>query len=340
MQVQLFHHAFPTTGVTAPMATRLESAGWDGLMLADSQHLVADPFMELLLAAGTTRTLLLGTAATNPVTRDPAVMATSMLTLQAESSDRAILGIARGDSALSHLGLSPAPIPEFERSLHWLRAYLHGDPVDRGGVSAAIEWIRDKELRPVPLDVHVTGPRVLRMAAVIADRITLAVGAQPAWVSWAVGEARQARESAGLDPAGLQIGGFFMAAAGHDPTEASDLVRGNVAIFAHIAGRGRSIPGVVPESKQTVIAQVADAYDPHQHGTSAAPAAQLLPEAFIRWFAAVGSSTEVADRLGALCALGLQHLVLVGPARDESLDRSLDAASRFDTEVIPALRRG
>jgi 5,10-methylenetetrahydromethanopterin reductase len=51
MQVQLFHHAFPTTGVTAPMATRLESAGWDGLMLADSQHLVADPFMELLLAA-------------------------------------------------------------------------------------------------------------------------------------------------------------------------------------------------------------------------------------------------------------------------------------------------
>lgn len=339
MHVQLFHHAFPTTGVTAPLAARLESAGWDGLMLADSQHLVADPFMELLLAAGATRTLLLGTAATNPVTRDPAVTATSMLTLQAESNNRAILGIARGDSALSHLGLSPAPIPEFERCLRWLRAYLRGEQVDRGGVGAAIEWIGGVGLRPVPVDVHVTGPRVLRLAAVIADRITLAVGAQPAWVSWAIGEARQARESAGLDPDGLQIGAFFMAAVGRDSVEAAELVRGNVAIFAHIAGRGRSIPGVVPESEQGVITQVADAYDAHQHGRSAAPAAQLLPEAFIRWFAVVGSSTEVADRLGALCALGLQHLVLVGPARDETLSRALDSATRFDSEVIPALRR-
>jgi 5,10-methylenetetrahydromethanopterin reductase len=52
--VELLHHAFPSPGATHALAQRLEAAGWDGLVLADSQNLVADPFMELALAASPT----------------------------------------------------------------------------------------------------------------------------------------------------------------------------------------------------------------------------------------------------------------------------------------------
>ena len=202
----------PLPESTAALAGQLEAAGWDGLVLADSQHLVADPFMELVLAARATRALQLGTATTNPVTRDPAVIATSMLTLQAESRGRAVLGISRGDSALSLLGLPPAPLADFEQRVRWVRGYLRGEPVQRGKVAARISWA-DDALPPVPIDVHATGPRMLALGGVLGDRLTIAVGADPKWVGWAIGTARRAREAAGLDPDALQVGGFFMAAA-------------------------------------------------------------------------------------------------------------------------------
>ena len=126
MPVELLHHAFPVPGRTADLARRVEAAGWDGLLVADSQHLVGDPYVELALAARVTTRLRLGTGVTNPVTRDPAVTASSILTVHAESGGRAVLGIARGDSALGFLGLPPAPVGRFAEVLADLRSYLAG----------------------------------------------------------------------------------------------------------------------------------------------------------------------------------------------------------------------
>ena len=114
-------------------------------------------------------------------------------------------------------------------------------------------------------------------------------------------------------------------------------MRGNVAIFAHIAGRGRAVPAVVSEDRQDMISRAVKAYEEAEHGTSVSRAAQLLPEDFIRWFAVAGPPSEVVDRLSELCSLGLRHLVLVGPARDIASPRAADAISRFDEAVVPAL---
>ena len=81
MNVELLRHAFPVPGRTASLAASTEQTGWDGLLVADSQHLVGDPYVELALAATTTTRLRLGTAVTNFVTRDPAVTASSILGL-------------------------------------------------------------------------------------------------------------------------------------------------------------------------------------------------------------------------------------------------------------------
>jgi 5,10-methylenetetrahydromethanopterin reductase len=71
--VEFFLHAFPLPGESTRLAVQAEADGWDGLLLADSQNLQAEVFVELALAVKPTERLLLGTGVTNPATRHPAV---------------------------------------------------------------------------------------------------------------------------------------------------------------------------------------------------------------------------------------------------------------------------
>src|SRR5687768_5132093 len=123
-----------TSGVSLPkvaarMAQRAEADGFDGWFVVDSQNLAGDCYVALAMAAAATERIQLGTGVTNPYTRHPAVTASAIASVHAESGGRAVLGIGRGDSALAHLGLAPAPVAVFERYLALVQAYLRGDEV-------------------------------------------------------------------------------------------------------------------------------------------------------------------------------------------------------------------
>src|SRR5690349_10046378 len=110
-------------------AARAEAQGFDGMVVVDSQNLAGDPFVGLALAARETSRLHLGTGVTNPATRHPAAAAAAIASVHVASGGRAHLGIGRGDSALAHLGMAPAPVAELSRFVRVTRAYLHGEGV-------------------------------------------------------------------------------------------------------------------------------------------------------------------------------------------------------------------
>ena len=92
----------------ARTAQEIEAAGWDGMLVVDSQNLSGDPYVALAMAATGTTRLGLGTGVTNSVTRHAAATATAITSVNRVSNGRAVLGIGRGDSALAHLGRAPA----------------------------------------------------------------------------------------------------------------------------------------------------------------------------------------------------------------------------------------
>ena len=123
-----------TTTVASPRATartarEREAAGWDGMLVVNSQNLSGDPYVALAMAATATTRLSLGTGVTNNVTRHAAVTACSIASIQRLSDGRAVLGIGRGDSALAHLGRAPSRLAPFECHVRQLQAYLRGDAV-------------------------------------------------------------------------------------------------------------------------------------------------------------------------------------------------------------------
>src|SRR5438105_15431559 len=89
-----------------------ERAGFEMLTTGDSQSLWADPFVILSVAAQQTTRPRLGITVSNPVTRHPAVVASSLVGLQQLSGGRVVYGVSSGDSALRNVAERPATVAE------------------------------------------------------------------------------------------------------------------------------------------------------------------------------------------------------------------------------------
>ena len=332
-------------------AQQAEHAGFDGITIVDSQNLSGDCYVALALAAHETERIRLGTGVTNPFTRHPAVTACAIATVHAESGGRAVLGIGRGDSALAHLGYAPAPVSVLEHYLERLQGYLSGEAVPFDSdtnvsslglatvpESSRIEWIRPGRYPKVPVDVAATGPKVIRLAARLADRVTFAVGADPSRLRWAIATADDARVVAG-QPAGSGVyGAYVNVVVNDDPEVARRLGEGGLSLFGRFqAMYGHTVGPATAEARQATEA-IHDAYDMTRHSRSGSPQTGKITSEFAGQFGVFGNAEYCIQRLREVVALGIQRLVIVGPGRDVDPGAASTAEARFVEEVLPALK--
>lgn len=340
------------TGATPELARGVEVEGWDGQMFMDSQSLSADPYAQMGAWAAWTERLRLSPGVTNPFTRNLAVSAAAIATIQAISNGRAVMGIGRGDSALAYLGYAPVTLAWFEKALTTLQALLGGREVsfaDSGSTAGAapsheglslgarpegvrLRWLPEG-LPKVPLDVAATGPKVIAMAARIAERVTFSVGAEVERVEWALGLARAA------EPEARSYGAQVVVVCHPDADTAME-------VAMHMApplARFQVIQGKTVGPADAAMAENMDAirtgYDMTKHGVHDARerivGGGMTPE-FVRRFAIVGSPDHCTERLLALRATGLERFVVVGPGFYPAAWG--EAGRLFTREVIPALR--
>ncbi|HEY7134483.1 MAG TPA: LLM class flavin-dependent oxidoreductase [Acidimicrobiia bacterium] len=327
--MEVWLHSFSWAHRVAPAAAAAERMGFDGFLLADSQNLNADIWVELALAGAATGRIALGPGVTNTETRDPAVTASAAATLHAETNGRAVLALGRGDSALSQLGREPIALERFEVGLTQVQAYLRGEQVDRDGTANGIRWVPDLGLTKVPVAVAASGPRVIGLAARHADRIDFTVGAEPERVRWAVATARAVNPH-------VSLGAFVNVAVHRDRAVARDLVRGSTAILARFSASVASADGL-SSATRSGIARLAGDYDPARHAEAAAPAAQRLEDEFVDRFAAVGTAAEVTERLAALASEGLDRVIVVAGSLDADAELVERSDEDFAASVLPAL---
>ncbi len=337
---QVWLHGFPVPGRCEAAAAQAERLGFDGLLLADSQNLVGDVFVELGVLSRTTRRLGLGTGVINPLTRHPAVAAAAIASLQLESGGRAVLGVGRGDSSLAQLGLPQPATARLREFVSQIRGFLHGETVTVDGRPSRIGWITDRAVPPPPVEVAATGPATIAAAAVAADRVMLTVGADPARIGWGIEVARQARITAGLDPATLQAGAYVNLGCHPDPAVARAMVRGSTAIFAHFSAMSASAGAALGRDDAAVVGQVGRRYDEARHGLSDAAQTESLDDEFVDRFAVAGPAAYCADRLRRLFELGLDRIVVVPGSRDTAPELLTSSNELFARDALPQLRTG
>lgn len=337
-----------------------EEGGWDGLSVVDSQNLSGDPFVVLAMAATVTQRLKLQTGVTNSITRTAAALATAAASVQSVSRGRAVLGIGRGDSALAHLGRSPARLGQFERYMRHLQAYLGGrrvpfDEIVDISLEAApplselrladapedsfIGWIAESQAgeRKVPVEVAASGPKVIAIAARTADRVMFALGASPERLRWGIDVARQARGEAGLDPDAIEYGAFVSCGCHPDVDTARNLVLGGLTVQTRFGVMHGKTSGPLSESQKEVMQALRSAYNMMQHTKHDSDQAAVLTPEFIDEYAIIGMPDRIIERLRELEKIGIEKVVLGGTRVSETGATEV-ARKLIQKEVLPAMQ--
>ena len=333
----------PVPKCSAEMAPLLEEMGFDIVLCPDTQNLSADPYGQLALMANATKSLKIGTGVTHPVTRETAVTASAMASLQEESQGRAICGIGRGDSSAAHIGKRQATTEELRNCVVTLKSYLNGEAVEAGNMQSPIRWIDPKVISPVPIDIACTGPRTIKMACDVADRVSFAVGSAFERVEWAMNTAKEHLEKTGRSSDSLQIGAYINLICDYDEKRAISLARMLAGLVAHFTAMKGASTEHLPDKLLPVTQQLQTDYDMKNHSSEKGQHLDLIDDDFIEWFSIAGPPQKCINRLEKLLDLGLDHIYILGGSpiaepRDARVRAMVEQTEVFAKEVLPFIK--
>ena len=330
-------------GYTARLAAEIEAMGFDYLLCPDTQNLAPDPYGQLSLASASTERLRLGTGVTNPITRDAAVTATALMTLQQQSGGRAISVIGRGDSSAAHIGVKNATTLQLRTYIERLSAYMSGETIQRGEKESALRWLKGEDIAPVPIDIACTGPKTIQMAVEAGDRISFAVGSAPERIEWAVDTATEHLRKIGRDRASLSIGAFVNLVCDEDEQRAIGIGRMIAGMVAHFAGMKNAPVDHLPPQLKDLAIHMQNQYDMDKHAQEEAKHATEVTDEFVDWFSICGSPEKCQSRLQAIIDHGLDHIYLLGgsPVAHPHGERQagmIQQTQLFAAEVLPKIK--
>lgn len=355
-KVQFWRHVLGTDPRDiAAEAERIEGDGWHGGVMVDSHCLVPEVWSTLALCAARTKTLMLTTGATNPITRHPSVTAASVATLQAISNGRATLGIARGDSALATLGAAPVKIGKFEQYLTMIQGYLRGEliplataaeavgdaphdfehvAIGTAAVGSQLGWLKHTNQPKVPLEVYATGPKAIEVAARTADSVILAVGVDLNRLKWGMDIANAAAKAAGRT---IKIGAFVPVVPHPDLAIAHRLATPLAGTTGRFSVINKKVVGPATPRQRELLEKLAEKYDVNAHG-KVGEHSSVLDDEFIDQFAVVGSPSHCIERMQEIMGLGLSRFnILNGSLLPDDEDASL-SKKLLSGKVLPALQ--
>jgi 5,10-methylenetetrahydromethanopterin reductase len=192
----------------------------------------------------------------------------------------------------------------------------------------------------VPVDVVATGPKVIKIAAVSAERLTFSLGADHERLSWAIDTARTARAEAGLDPGDLSFGCYIPFVTHPDADVARSLNAVSVATLARFSVmHGRPTVPVHDEAR-VELERLAASYDMNHHGAGTAGHRHVLSQRFADAFGIAGTPDQCIERVKELEGLGLDRIIVIPALSQEAADLDDVALSRttMQKEVISVLR--
>ena len=315
---------------TRALLQAAETAGFRYAWFGDSHLIWQEVSPYLTLAAMHSETLHVGPLVTNPITRHPTVMASTMATLNMLSNGRVILGLGRGDSAVRTLGLAPMPVAAFRTVSQQMRALCRGETVEINGTPVHFPWLT----RPVPLFMAAYGPRVLQLAGEVADGVIVQM-ADPSVVAWSLDHVRQGAAQAGRQRPPSEVVIAAPSYISDDTAHILRRVRGFPAVVSnHVRDLLRRYPEAALPAALLQDIEVVQDYDYRHHGQPDAPHAQAVSYDVAARFTIVGTSEDCRVRIAQLAACGATQICLYLNVVEE--EAQLDFLATYGRDIIPA----
>ncbi len=324
---------FPPAQSALGLLRLAEDEEFDHLWVCDSHVIWNECYSLLGWLAGMSRkpSMRFGTMVTNPVSRDPIVVASAFATLNQITGGRVECGLGRGDSVVRVLNRRPANVAATEQAAELIRRLGSGEPATVDGSEARIEWAAGR----LPVYVAAYGPRMLQVAGRAGDGVIIEC-ADEHFITWALENVRRGAREAGRDPASLSVVVSTSTYISDDKAKARDKVRTLGAVVGnHIAEVMRnSGPESMPPEMAAIVAQRSE-YDYHKHVVQGAEHASYISDEVFARLCIVGAATECVEKLRRLEAIGVTHVNFY--AQTDDFEEHMRTYGR---EILPRLRMG
>lgn len=316
---------------STPLATTLqltdaaEAAGLDGVW--NAEHLgLNDAVVPSAMQLARSRTMSVGLVGLNPDSRSPGLLAMEVASLCAVRAGQLILQVGVGSAELAlligvHRG--KGTLATVELFVDSLRRLLAGECVSASCDAFTLDDFQLRSVPPVPprLDLMAMGPRMLDLAARVADGVSLSAGATAPYLREAVATARQRVADSDREP------GVFAATAlvmiGYDPIDqaAARARAARLLAYSPIAPMRRIAPELDLPDQARLSAALLDG------GTSAAAA--CYSEATVEATTLVATDATLVRGLLRYAETGVDEVAIIltgSPARNLRLVAALGNA--------------
>ena len=297
------------------LAKVTEELGYSHIWVGDSHLIWREAYVNMAAMALSTTRVKLGTGVTNPLTRHPSVLASAYATLEEYAPGRTIVGIGLGDSSVETMGMKPAKLSYFEKTVAQMRQLLDGQEVQlETGKIHLLHPCKNK----VPIYIAASGPKMLELSGRVADGIIVLVGVADEYIAHA-----RERIAAGAKAAGRKVEDvnlvLWVPCAVSDSAPAKDAVKAHVArVVAH------PLPYVLDPTEQKVLEEIRKTYDYYHHMDQQANHAEVIPDWLVDKFAIAGSVAECRAQIERIKKTGIQQIAIIpysppGGSREETI---------------------
>jgi 5,10-methylenetetrahydromethanopterin reductase len=316
-----------------PVVQAAEAAGLHGVWSAEHVGL-NDAMVPSALFLANTERIAVGLIGVNATSRHPGLLAMEMATLCELGGDRVRLQVGVGDPQLAARigGNTGSALGTVRGLVSSLRAALSGERVVHESAAFRLDGFRLRPRGPVPpIDVLAIRPRMLELAAGVADGVSLSVGASHAYLTEAVVRVEQALERLGRDRSTYRITALSILSVASTLGEARRGVARTLAASPPETARVLAPDLPLPEPEDVRRALAAGGPD---------AVVDLLSDEAIDGRAAVATPETLPQVLDGYAATGIDELGLLlraAPANQLELVRSLGT---WIATPVPASKEG
>jgi len=296
----------------AYMAKLAEDSGFSTVWVTDHYN-NRDVYSTLAVISLITNKIKLGTGVTNPYTRNVAVTASSIASINEISGGRAILGIGPGDKAtFDAMGIDwDKPLTRVKDSVTAIKAFLGKQKVSQVGFKgASLAFSAGK----IPIYIGAQGPKMLELAGAMADGV-LINASHPDDFKYAVPVIRQGAEKAGRKASDVKVCAYASFSADKDKAKAVNASKMVVAFI--VIGSPANVlerHGINPEATAKISSSIAKG----DFGSAIAGVTSEMVDAF----SISGTPDDAKARIEELTKTGVDQIVVgspIGPDKERSI---------------------
>jgi 5,10-methylenetetrahydromethanopterin reductase len=279
----------------------------------DSAFLGGDAYVRTTLMALAAPRAQIGLRPSNPLTREPQIMASFLASIDRLTGGRAFLDIASGDSAVFNIGYPAASRARIEDYVTCVRGLLARGEATYQGRSQRVRWAREAVRPRVPISICAEGPRMLHLGGRIGDGVVAGTGLQPEVVRDTIARVHAGAREAGRAPDDVDVWFTARSSLHEDREKAIDNVKASVSSILNHAMRFGLDGKHVPDHLRAKIQDYVDGYELYDHvrhgGRNPKRMADLgLTEYAIDRWALAGAPRDWIARIGELAERGARKL--------------------------------